>query len=194
MREFKSCQRYLNTLVLDKFQVCINWIISAKNEYGWGKMSPTFTFYNKGIGEYCKIYFYPSIAIIFPSFQDRLIKRLYQVENVHNINFFSAKRPVPGSWESFAFMGVWIIKEQYKLYLIAIYNYFTILAKGFPLINGKMFQYKTWFTAFLVLNALKMKIKSRFQAQRCWKQAHFNTSHQNRIIQELQCKTLAGVL
>ena len=89
-------------------------------------------------------------------------------------------------------MWSWIIKERYKLYLIAIYNYFTILAKGFPLINGKMFQYKTWFTAFLVLNAMKMKIKSRFEAQRCWKQAHFNTSHQNRIIQELLCKTLAG--
>ena len=109
-----------------------------------------------------------------------------------NKQCFSAKKPVPGSWESFAFMWVWIIKEQYKLYLIAIYNYFTILAKGFPLINGKMFQYKTWFTAFLVLNAMKMKIKSRFQARRCWKQAHFNTSHQNRIIQELLCKTLAG--
>ena len=125
----------------------------------------------------------------------KIYKRMYQIENVHKYNnVFFAKRPAPGSWESFAFMWGWIIKEQYKLYLIAIYNYFTILAKGFPLINGKMFQYKTWFTAFLVLNAMKMKIKSRFQAQRCWKQAHFNTSHQNRFIQELLCKTLAWVL
>ena len=26
-------------------------ILSAKNEYGWGPLSSTFTFYNKGIGK-----------------------------------------------------------------------------------------------------------------------------------------------